>query len=240
MIIFPAIDLYGGHAVRLYQGDFKQMTVYDMEPIRTAVNLELEGATHLHLVDLEGAKTGKTSQMQVIWNIVHNSNLFVEVGGGIRSLSTIEEYLKSGANRVIVGTAAVQNPDFAAQAVQEFGDQVAIGVDIKDGKVAIKGWTETSCFTCDDFCKRMEDIGVSTIVCTDVAKDGAMQGTNRELYRHLNETYRMQVLASGGISSLDDIVALRDAGTYGAIIGKAYYEGAIKLGEAVELGGEAE
>ncbi len=236
MIIFPAIDLYGGQAVRLYKGDYSQMTVYDAEPIRTAVKFELAGASHLHLVDLEGAKDGETSQHQVVWNIVQNSNLFVEVGGGIRSLGTIEKYLQAGAGRVILGTAAVQNPEFAAQAVKEFGEKIAIGVDIKDEKVAIKGWTETSAYSCDDFCNRMEDIGVHTIICTDVSKDGVMGGTNLALYEDLISNHDMQIIASGGVSTLEDIKALRDAGLYGAVIGKAYYEGAIDLTEAVKLG----
>lgn len=237
MIIFPALDLYGGQAVRLYKGDFSKLKVYDVEPIRTAVNFELEGVTHLHLVDLEGAKDGTTGQVQVVWNIVNNSKLYVEVGGGIRSLATIEKYLHAGAKRAILGTAAVENPDFAAQAVREFGaEQVAVGVDIKDDKVAIKGWTELSDYSCEDFCHRMEDAGVQTIICTDVAKDGAMQGTNRELYQKLVGLVNMNVIASGGISSQEDLVALRDAGTHGAIIGRAYYEGAIDLKEALKIG----
>lgn len=237
MIIFPALDLYGGQAVRLYKGDFSQLKVYDVEPIRTAVNFELSGVTHLHLVDLEGAKDGTTGQVNVVWNIVNNSKLFVEVGGGIRKLKTVEEYLHAGAKRVILGTAAVQDPTFAAQAVREFGaEQVAVGVDIKDDKVAIKGWTELSDYTYEDFCHRMEDAGVQTIICTDVAKDGAMQGTNRALYEDLAKLVKMDVIASGGISSLEDLTALRDSGTHGAIIGRAYYEGAIDLKEALRIG----
>lgn len=237
MIIFPALDLYGSQAVRLYKGDYNQIKVYDVEPIRTAVNFELEGATHLHLVDLEGAKTGKTSQLQVIWNIVHNSKLFVEVGGGIRTLKAIDSYLNAGANRVILGTAVVEQPELAENAVREFGDLVAVGVDIKNDKVAIRGWTETSAYSCEEFCRRMEDAGVETIICTDVSRDGAMQGTNRALYQRLTQDFQMDIIASGGVSSLDDVKALRKSGLHGAIIGTAYYEGAIRLSEAIRLGG---
>ena len=233
MIIFPALDLYGGQAVRLYKGDYDKVKVYDVEPIRTAVQFELEGATHLHLVDLEGAKKGKTSQLQVIWNIVHNSKLFVEVGGGIRTLQSVENYLNAGASRVILGTAAVERPDFAKDAVEEFGDRVAVGVDIKDDKVAIHGWTETSSFTCDEFCQRMQDAGVQTIICTDVSRDGAMGGANIPLYRRLSTQFMMDIIASGGISSLKEIRALREIGMHGAIIGKAYYEGSIRLADAL-------
>ncbi len=237
MIIFPALDLYEGQAVRLYKGDYNKIKVYDSEPIRTAVKFELEGATHLHLVDLEGARTGKTSQFQVLRNIVHNSSLFVEVGGGIRTLQAMEQYLEAGAKRVILGTAVVENPALAAEAVKEFGDAIAIGVDIKDGKVAHSGWTETSAYACDDFCRRMEDSGVKTVICTDVSRDGAMQGTNRAFYQTLKERYHMDIIASGGVSTLEDVRALRELALHGAIIGTAYYEGAIALEDAIRIGG---
>jgi len=237
MIIFPAIDLYGGQAVRLFQGDYKQMTVYDPQPVNTVKKFEAAGATHIHLVDLEGAKTGKTTNLPVIAALAKETDRFLQVGGGIRSMETIKVYLEAGASRVILGTAAVKNPDFAAQAVREYGERIAVGVDIKDGQVAINGWTETAPYTCDEFCALMEEIGVSTIICTDISKDGAMEGTNRGLYEHLTRTFSMKIIASGGVSSLEDIKALRDAGLYGAIIGKAYYTGAIDLGEAVKLGG---
>lgn len=237
MILFPAIDLYGGQAVRLYKGDFDQMTIYDKEPIRTAVKMELEGATHLHLVDLEGAKIGLTPHLEVIRNIVNNSKLFVEVGGGVRSLDTIERYLKAGASRVILGTAAVQNPALVAQAVEEFGGAIAVGVDVKEGMVATHGWTQTSAFSCDDFCKRMQEAGVATIICTDISRDGAMKGTNLELYQNLRQTYDLEIIASGGVSTLEDVRALRDAGIHGAIVGTAYYTGTIQLAEAIRIAG---
>lgn len=238
MIIFPAIDLYGGQAVRLFQGDYDQMTVYDPEPSNTVRKFEEAGATHLHLVDLEGAKTGKTTNLPVIAALAKETDRYIQVGGGIRSMETIEAYLNAGVNRVILGTAAVKNPDFAAEAVGQYGDAIAVGVDIKDGKVAINGWTETSNYPFEEFCQRMQEIGVATIICTDISKDGAMQGTNRALYEQLTKLFSMQIIASGGVSSLEDIRALRDAGVYGAIIGKAYYTGAIDLSKAVKLGGE--
>lgn len=238
MIIFPAIDLYGGQAVRLFQGDYKQMTVYDTEPSNTVRKFEQAGATHLHLVDLEGAKTGQTTNLPTITALTKETNSFIQVGGGIRSMETIEAYIKAGANRVILGTAAIQNPDFAAEAVAKYGDKIAVGVDLKDGKLAIHGWTETAALPFEAFCERMQEIGVATMICTDISKDGAMMGTNRALYRELVKNYSMQVIASGGVSTLDDIKALKESGVYGAIIGKAYYTGAIDLAEAVKLGGE--
>jgi phosphoribosylformimino-5-aminoimidazole carboxamide ribotide isomerase len=189
-------------------------------------------------VDLEGAKTGQTTNLPTITALAKETNSFIQVGGGIRSMETIEAYIKAGANRVILGTAAIQNPDFAAEAVAKYGDKIAVGVDLKDGKLAIHGWTETAAMPFESFSERMQEIGVSTMICTDISKDGAMMGTNRALYRELVKNYSMQVIASGGVSSLDDIKALKESGVYGAIIGKAYYTGAIDLAEAVKLGGE--
>ncbi len=237
MKLFPAIDLFGGQAVRLFQGDYEQMTVYDPEPIHTIQTFEQAGCSHIHIVDLEGARDGKTTNLPAIASLVKQTDCFIQVGGGIRTMQTIERYLSAGVARVILGTAAVKDPGFAKEAVRAFGDKIAVGVDLKDGFVAVSGWTQTSSFTCDAFCRDMQDIGVSTIICTDISKDGAMQGTNRELYRHLNETFSMQIIASGGVSSLEDLLALRDAGLYGAIIGKAYYTGAIDLKTALETEG---
>ncbi len=236
MLIFPAIDLYGGQAVRLYKGDYDQMTVYDPEPLNTVEKFEAAGATHLHLVDLEGAKTGQTTNLPTIEKITARTGLFVEVGGGIRSMDTVRRYLDAGASRVILGTAAVTDPDFTARAVAEYGDKIAVGADLKDGKVAIKGWLETSQDGWQTFFDRMQQLGVKTIICTDISRDGAMQGTNRELYRTLAVRYPMDIIASGGVSSLEDIQALKAAGVAGAIIGKAYYTGAIDLAQAVVLG----
>ena len=236
MKIFPAIDLFGGQAVRLYKGDYDQMTVYDPEPLNTVRKFEAAGAKNLHLVDLEGAKTGQTTNLPTIEKLAANTGLFIEVGGGIRNMDTVRRYLEAGASRVILGTAAVTDPDFLAAAVAAYGDKIAVGADLKDGKVAIKGWLETSQEGWEAFFDKMQTLGVSTIICTDISKDGAMQGTNRELYKLLAQKYTMNIIASGGVSSLEDIQALKAAGVQGAIIGKAYYTGAIDLAQAVKLG----
>lgn len=236
MKIFPAIDLFGGQAVRLFKGDYDQMTVYDPEPLNTVRRFEAAGARHLHLVDLEGAKTGQTTNLPTIEKIAASTGLFIEVGGGIRNMDTVRRYLDAGASRVILGTAAVTDPDFTAQAVAQYGEKIAVGADLKDGKVAIKGWLETSQDSWEVFFDHMQTLGVKTIICTDISKDGAMQGTNRELYQLLTERFSMDIIASGGVSSLEDIRALKAAGVHGAIIGKAYYTGAIDLAEAVRLG----
>ena len=236
MKIFPAIDLFGGQAVRLYKGDYDQMTVYDPEPLNTVRKFEAAGAKNLHLVDLEGAKTGQTTNLPTIEKLAANTGLFIEVGGGIRNMDTVRRYLEAGASRVILGTAAVTDPDFLAAAVAAYGDKIAVGADLKDGKVAIKGWLETSQEGWEAFFDKMQTLGVSTIICTDISKDGAMQGTNRELYKLLAQKYTMNTIASGGMSSLENIQALKAAGVHGAIIGKAYYTGAIDLAQAVKLG----
>jgi len=236
MKIFPAIDLFGGQAVRLYKGDYDQMTVYDPEPLNTVRKFEAAGAKNLHLVDLEGAKTGQTTNLPTIEKLAANTGLFIEVGGGIRNMDTVRRYLEAGASRVILGTAAVTDPDFLAAAVAAYGDKIAVGADLKDGKVAIKGWLETSQEGWEAFFDKMQALGVKTIICTDISKDGAMQGTNRELYKLLAQKYTMNIIASGGVSSLEDIQALKAAGVHGAIIGKAYYTGAIDLAQAVKLG----
>jgi len=235
MNIFPAIDLFQGKAVRLYKGDYAQMTVYSDNPPEIARDFLNKGAKFIHLVDLEGAKSGKPENLETIKRIIETGDLFVEVGGGIRSVDTIEAYLSIGVNRVILGTAAVTDPDFLKNALERYGEKIAVGVDIKDGFVAIKGWTEKSQLTAEDFFVQMEKLGVSTVICTDISKDGAMQGTNRELYRLLSSKYSIRIIASGGVSSMEDIRQLREMDLYGAIIGKAYYVGAIDLKEAIEV-----
>ena len=235
MNIFPAIDLYEGKAVRLYKGDYNAMTVYSDCPEEIAKDFKAQGANHLHLVDLEGAKTGRTPNLQTVKKIVACTDLFVEVGGGIRSIEVIESYLSAGVNRVILGTAAVTDRAFLQEALTLYGDKVAVGVDIKDGFVAIKGWTEKSALEAFSFCKELEALGVKTIICTDVSKDGAMQGTNHELYKKLTETLGLDIVASGGVSSIEDIRKLKELGLYGAIVGKAYYTGAVSIAEAVEV-----
>ena len=236
MNLFPAIDLYGGKAVRLYKGDYNEMTVYNDDPVAVAKDFEACGAKYIHLVDLEGAKTGETPNLDVIARIVSETNLFAEVGGGIRSMETIEKYISAGVSRVILGTAAVTNQSFLMAAVLKYGKAVAVGVDIRDGFVAIKGWTENSSLHYEDFMNKLAMLGVSTVIVTDISRDGAMKGTNRSLYAELAENFPMlNVIASGGVSSLDDVKALADMDIYGAIIGKAYYTGAIDLKEAVRI-----
>ena len=234
MKIFPAIDLYGGKAVRLFKGDYSKMTVYSENPLEVARDFEQKGAEFIHLVDLEGAKDGTTPNFETVKSIAENTRLFTEIGGGIRSMETVEKYLGAGVDRVILGTAAVENQDFLKAAVNKYGEKIAVGVDIKDGFVAVKGWTEASSYSCFDFFEKMRETGVKTLICTDISKDGAMQGTNRELYRELAEKFDIDIVASGGVSTLDDIKALKKLGLYGAIIGKAYYIGAIDLKEALE------
>ncbi len=235
MNIFPAIDLYGGKAVRLFKGDYNQMTVYNDNPLEVAKTFEKMGATHLHLVDLEGAKTGKPGNLDIIKEITESTSLFTEVGGGIRNMDVAKAYCDSGVDRIILGTAAVNDEEFLREAISTFGDKVAVGVDIKDGFVAIKGWTEKSAESAEDFMKKMESLGVKTVICTDISRDGAMQGSNNELYRKLSENYSLDLVASGGVSTIDDVKTLADMNLYGAIIGKAYYIGAIDLKEALEV-----
>lgn len=234
MIIFPAIDLYEKKAVRLYKGDYQNMTVYSENPIEIARDFEQKGATHIHMVDLEGAKDGTTPNIDIVRQVANETGLFVEIGGGIRSEETVEKYLSAGVDRVILGTAAVTNPEFLRSAVARFGDKIAVGADVKDGYIAIKGWLEKSEITLEDFLNDMQKIGVRYIICTDISKDGAMRGTNLELYRALSKKYSMNITASGGVSSLEDVEMLRKMDIYGAIIGKAYYIGAIDLKDALE------
>ena len=235
MYIFPAIDLYDEKAVRLLKGDYNNMTVYSDNPVEIARDFENQGAKFIHIVDLEGAKDGTTPNIDVVKDIVSNCNLFAEIGGGIRSMETVDKYIDAGVKRVILGTAAVNDEEFLKECVKKHGDKIAVGVDIKDGYVAIKGWTEKSTFTCFEFCEKMQKIGVTTLICTDISKDGAMQGTNHELYKELSEKFSMNITASGGVSSIDDVKRLADLDIYGAIIGKAYYTGAISLKEAIEV-----
>ena len=235
MELFPAIDLIGGCAVRLVKGDYAQKTVYRDNPAEVAKSFAAAGAKYLHVVDLEGAKDGGTPNLETIKNIVENGGLLVEVGGGIRSEEVIKKYLDAGVFRVILGTAAVQNPAFLEEMVQKYGEKIAVGVDIKDGMVAIKGWTEVSAESCFDFCEKLQKIGVKTIICTDISKDGLLSGTNLELYKELSEKFSVDIVASGGVTTLDDVKKLADMGMYGAILGKALYTGNIDLKAAVEL-----
>ena len=234
MKLFPAIDLYDKKAVRLYKGDYNEMTVYSDNPIEIARDFENAGAKYIHIVDLEGAKDGTTPNIEIVKQIANDTSLFCEIGGGIRNIETVDKYISAGVDRVILGTAAVTDQEFLKQALIKYGDKIAVGVDIKDGFVAIKGWLEKSQYSCFEFCKMMQELGVKTLICTDISKDGAMKGTNRQLYKDLSDRFEVNITASGGVSSLDDIKALRELNLYGAIIGKAYYIGAINLKEALE------
>lgn len=235
MILFPAIDLYEGKAVRLFKGDYAQMTVYSERPWEIALDFKEKGATHIHIVDLEGAKLGTTPNLSIVKRIKKASGLFCEIGGGVRSMDTVQSYFDSGIDRVILGTAAVADEAFVKACVERFGERIAVGVDLKDGFVAVKGWTEKSAYDAETFCEKMQRIGVRTLIVTDVSKDGAMQGTNLALYRSLSDRFSLQIEASGGVSSLEDVRKLRELDLYGAIIGKAYYTGAIDLKEAIEV-----
>ena len=234
MILFPAIDLYEKKAVRLCKGDYANMTVYSENPIEIAKDFEAKGCTHIHMVDLEGAKDGTTPNIAIVEQVAKKTSLFVEIGGGIRSMETVDRYLRAGVSRVILGTAAVNDEAFLHDAVAKYGDKIAVGADVKDGFIAIKGWLETSAVTLEAFLQKMEAIGVKNIICTDISKDGAMKGTNLALYRQLSAKFRLDITASGGVSTMDDIRQLRQMDLYGAIIGKAYYTGAIDLTEALE------
>ena len=234
MKILPAIDIYEKKAVRLFKGDYNQMTVYDDDPLNTARRFARAGATHLHMVDLEGARDGGTPNYDTVRRIVENTDLFVEIGGGIRDMSVIEKYLDAGVSRVILGTAAIADATFTREAIQRYGEGIALGADVKDGEVAIRGWLELSGMTLDDFCEKYQQLGLKTLICTDISRDGAMQGTNRALYADLQRRYRMDIVASGGVSGMADVKALAALGLYGAIIGKACYTGAIDLAEAIK------
>ena len=235
MIIFPAIDLFDKKAVRLFKGDYQNMTVYSDNPIEIACDFENSGATHIHMVDLEGAKDGTTPNIDIVRQVATETSLFVEIGGGIRDMATVDKYLDAGVGRVILGTAAVTNPEFLKAAVAKHGDKIAVGADVKDGYIAIKGWLEKSQVTLEDFLSGMQEIGVKYIICTDISKDGAMQGTNHELYKTLSENFGVNITGSGGVSSIVDVARLRKLDLYGAIIGKAYYTKAISLKEAIEV-----
>lgn len=235
MNIFPAIDLYEKKVVRLYKGDYSKMTLYSEDPLAVAKDFEKAGAKYIHVVDLEGAKFGTTPNLDIVEQIAKNTDLFVEIGGGIRSIETIKRYIDAGVDRVILGTAAVVDQAFLLEALKLYGDKIAVGIDVKDGYVAIKGWEEKSNYDCFEFCNLMQSYGVKYIICTDISKDGAMQGTNRLLYQQLSERYDLEITASGGVSSIEDVIALNALNLYGAIIGKAYYTGAVRLEDALEV-----
>ena len=235
MKIFPAIDLFDKKAVRLFKGNYDEMTVYSEDPVSVALDFKACGAKFVHVVDLEGAKDGTTPNIDVVGAIAAKTGLFVEIGGGIRSMDVLDKYFASGVSRAIIGTAAVNDEDFLRAAIEKYGEKIAVGADVKDGYIAIKGWVEKSEYTLDGFFKKMQEMGVKTIICTDISKDGAMRGTNLAMYSELSKKYSLDIIASGGVSSLDDVKALAKMGIYGAIIGKAYYTGAIDLALALEV-----
>jgi len=235
MIILPAIDLYDKKAVRLLKGDYENMTVYSDNPIEIARDFAEKGAKYIHMVDLEGAKDGTTANIEIVEQVARETGLFVEIGGGIRDMDTVKKYFNSGVSRVILGTAAVTDDDFLKEAVAAYGEKIAVGADVKDGFIAIKGWLEKSEYSLESFLDKMQHIGVKNIICTDISKDGAMKGTNLGMYQKLAENCSVDITASGGVSSLSDVKELRAMNLYGAIIGKAYYTGAIDLREAIEV-----
>ena len=238
MKILPAIDLMGGKAVRLLQGDYSRKTVYSDDPLALAVQFQTAGARYLHLVDLDGAREGSTPNFSVIASIIAAGSLNAEVGGGIRDMGTREKYLAAGAWRVILGTAALNDKAFLGEALRRYAAHVTVGVDIKDGFVAVKGWTEVTELPLDPFVTQLSDLGVTNIICTDISRDGAMRGTNRALYSRLMLRHNILITASGGVSTLDDIQALKKIGVDGVIIGKALYTGDIVLGSAIQLAQE--
>ncbi|MCL2163632.1 MAG: 1-(5-phosphoribosyl)-5-[(5-phosphoribosylamino)methylideneamino]imidazole-4-carboxamide isomerase [Oscillospiraceae bacterium] len=235
MVIFPAIDLYEGKVVRLLQGDYSRMTVYSDDPVTTALSFASAGAQHLHIVDLEGARDGNTANYKSVEGIVNGSGLKFQIGGGVRDIRVIEKYAHMGAERVILGTAAITRPGFIKESVRAYGDLIAIGVDIKDDRVAIKGWTETSDRDAFEFCRELVDVGVKTIICTNISKDGALAGADTDLYRALTAEFAVNIIASGGVTTINELITLRSLGVFGVILGNALYRGRINLKEAIEL-----
>lgn len=240
MDILPAIDLIGGKAVRLFRGDYEKMTIYGNSPLDTAMAFAQAGAEYLHLVDLDGAKDGNNPNLEIIRAIASETSLEIELGGGIRSIETVEFYLEMGIKRIILGTSAVTDPVFLEEALSHFGDRIAVSVDLKKGRVATHGWTQLSSLSGREFCKRLQEKGVQTIICTDISKDGAMNGINEKLYRELSSELSLDIIASGGVTSIDDLIKLSNIGVAGAIIGKAIYTGSIDLNKALEAVKKAE
>ena len=229
MFIFPAIDLLGGRVVRLLHGDYNKVTVYNEFPEKQVADFLEIGASRLHIVDLDGAKSGGAENFTSIKKIVESCDIFTQLGGGIRSIARIDTYLSLGINRVILGSAALRDPDFLNEAIKKYGDKIAVGVDARDGKVATDGWLKTSDTDSFEFCKHLADIGVKTVIYTDISRDGALKGTNLEAYERLAEIKELDIVASGGITFPEELKKLAAMGTYGAIIGKAYYDGKLDL-----------
>ena len=237
MQIFPATDILGGKVVRLTKGDYNQVKIYADSPAEMALEFMKDGATNLHMVDLDGAKDGLPVNFEAIREAAKIDGLFIEVGGGIRNMQRIEDYLSLGVKRVILGTAAIRNYPFVEEAVKKFGNAVAVGVDAKEGLVAVSGWQETTNVNSVEFCKKLRDTGVSTVIYTDISKDGMLSGTNLEIYRELSEIKGLDIVASGGITFAHEIETLREMNIYGAIVGKAVYEGKLSLKDALAAAG---
>lgn len=233
MKIFPAIDLYEGKAVRLYKGNYNEMTVYSEHPEKVAEYFRDSGAEFIHTVDLEGARDGNTPNIEVVKKIIKTSGLKVQIGGGVRSEEVIKRYLDAGVHRVILGTAAATDPEFLRRMGEKFGAKIAVGCDLLNGFVATKGWTETTAESGEEFFSRICSLGIKTVICTDISRDGAMKGTNTELYKSLSERFPIDIIASGGVTDMNDIYRLKELGIYGAILGKAFYTGAIDLKTAI-------
>lgn len=234
MKLFPAIDLYDGKAVRLTRGEYHQMTVYSDRPVEKALEFRSQGAEFLHVVDLEGARDGVGKNFGAAAQLARLPGLKAELGGGVRDEEAVKRALDAGFFRVILGTSAMENPDFLADMVAKYGEKIAVGVDVRDGLVAVRGWMKTSGVQCFDFISRLETLGVRTVMCTDISKDGALRGPNLELYKTLTAKFDLNVIASGGVSALPDVLALRQTGVYGAIIGRALYTGGLDLRKAIE------
>lgn len=239
MQIFPATDILGGKVVRLTKGDYANVKIYADSPAEMAKEFMKAGATNLHMVDLDGAKDGTPVNFDAIKEAAKIKDLFIEVGGGIRDMKRIEDYLSLGVKRVILGTAAVRNYPFVEEAVKEYGNAIAVGVDAKNGLVAVNGWLETTTVNSVEFCKKLRDSGVATVIYTDISKDGMLSGTNLEIYEELSKIKGLDIVASGGITFIDEIKTLSDMGIYGAIVGKAVYEGKLDLKEVLEAAGGA-
>ncbi|WRS28079.1 1-(5-phosphoribosyl)-5-[(5-phosphoribosylamino)methylideneamino]imidazole-4-carboxamide isomerase [Oscillospiraceae bacterium MB08-C2-2] len=233
MEIFPAIDLKGGQVVRLTRGDYDQVQVYSQSPARIAAEFKKAGAGNLHAVDLEGARDGVSQNFEAIGELA-GCGLFLQVGGGIRDEAAIVRHLEAGVKRVILGTKAVEDPAFLKAMVKKYSGAIAVSVDARDEKVAVEGWTKTSGLSSVDFCRKLEQIGVQTVIYTDISKDGVLGGTNLEIYQRLSREVSLNIIASGGVSFLEEIAALKESGVYGAIIGKALYAGSLNLREVLE------
>ena len=237
MKIYPAIDIREGRVVRLFRGDYEKMTVYGDRPAETACSFREQGADRIHIVDLDGAKEGAPRNAEAIGELIRASGLFAEIGGGIRTAERIEAYLKLGAQRVILGTKAQEDPAFVGEMVRAFGERIAVGADARDGRIATHGWLVTTGAGVKDFCVRMRDLGVRTVVCTDISRDGTLEGCNLEVYRELAKIEGLDVIASGGVTTAEEIRTLASEGVAGAILGKALYDGRITLREALDAAG---